>query len=67
MLIVVGLVVAFALIAWYRWRYPGTRQCRWRADLEAGLWHCTYCGARAPHDPAGPPRACLRPTRKDST
>ena len=61
-MILVILLIAFVLVAWYAWRHPGTRQCRWRASLGAGKWYCTYCGAETGYDPDGPPRTCLRNT-----
>ena len=60
MLVVVGLIVAFILIAVFSNR--ATRQCRWRERRsgETSQWTCIQCGASVEGKPGEPPRTCLR-------
>ncbi|SLN59623.1 hypothetical protein ROJ8625_03016 [Roseivivax jejudonensis] len=61
MFVVVGLIVAFILIAIFSNR--ATRSCRWRerrhSDTEA-TWSCVQCGATVAGKPAQKPKTCLR-------
>lgn len=61
MLIVVGLIVAFVLIAVFSNR--ATRLCRWRERRANGTstWTCIHCGAQLPGPIGQPPRVCHRP------
>ncbi|SMX47306.1 hypothetical protein [Maliponia aquimaris] len=60
MLVVVGLILAFVLIAVFSNR--ATRHCRWRERRhgDASSWTCIHCGARVEGKPGEPPRTCLR-------
>jgi hypothetical protein len=63
MVVVVGLIIAFVLVAIFARR--GMRMCRWRMDKTQdrdGLrfFRCAACGAEDWTDGA-PPRHCLRP------
>lgn len=61
MLVIVGLILAFVLIAVFSNR--ATRACRWRERRHSGgsQWTCIQCGARVEGRQGDPPRTCLRP------
>ena len=64
MLIPIGLILAFILIALFANR--ATRGCRWRQDrpnAQSGgmAWHCAACGAKTQTKDRAPPKRCLRP------
>lgn len=64
MIFIVGLIVAFVLIAIFSNRE--TRQCRWREYRVSGCdlrtrWRCVACGAEVMGEPGQPPRTCQRP------
>ncbi|KRS12636.1 hypothetical protein XM53_11230 [Roseovarius atlanticus] len=68
MFIVVGLVIAFILVAIYA--RPAMRNCRWREDRAASrpgqtAYRCAFCGARATTATGKPPVACLKPQAPD--
>ena len=59
------LLIALALgvfgYLWWKWRFTGlTRDCRWRMDRTAGIWHCAFCGGQTPLQGETPPRHCAR-------
>ena len=58
--IVIGLMLAFILLAVFSNR--GMRQCRWRAHrrTEDVLWRCAFCGAETVRPPDAKPDMCLR-------
>lgn len=56
--IIVGLIIAFVIVAVVARQRSGTRMCRWREDRRLGNWHCVYCGARSEGEEK--PRRCLR-------
>ncbi|WP_375259228.1 hypothetical protein [Citreimonas sp.] len=60
MLVVVGLIVAFVLIAVFSNR--GTRACRWREYPKAddSVWTCVNCGATTRGPVGKAPRTCFR-------
>jgi hypothetical protein len=65
MFIVVGLVIAFILVAIYA--RPKMRNCRWREDRGASTpgqtaFRCAFCGARAFTSTGKPPLDCKRNT-----
>ena len=67
MLVVVGLIVAFVLVAIYARRE--TRGCRWREYRAGGCdlrrrWHCVACGAEVFTSDAAPPKVCHAPGRQ---
>lgn len=59
MFVIVGIIVAFILIAVFA--NPRMRGCRWREDRRAGpgSYHCVACGARTVTTDGKPPRVCL--------
>ncbi len=60
MIIVIGLIVAFVLVAVFSNR--STRQCRWReyrSEAES-QWRCIYCGAETIGPHGKTPQVCLR-------
>ena len=64
--IVLGLVVAFVIVALYARRRRTTRACRWRADRSRDtggrrMYRCAACGAEALVDGDGPPDWCALP------
>ena len=64
MLVVVGLIIAFILVAIYARRNRGRRDCRWREDRsgdrgELRKYRCMACGAEAFTATPGPPRQCF--------
>lgn len=61
--IIIGLIIAFVLVALFVRRNWATRRCRWRADATGNdktgrKYRCMACGAVAYTDHAGPPRHC---------
>ncbi len=61
--ILLGLLVAFVLVALYARRNRATRRCRWRADRSGDKgalrkYRCAACGAEAFSATGGPPRDC---------
>ena len=63
MLAIVGLIVAFVLIAIYS--RPATRGCRWRrmksGDTEnLKKFRCAACGEEAYTRNGAPPKTCLK-------
>lgn len=61
--IVIGLVIAFVLVAIYARQNRGTRLCRWREDRTGDRgalrkYRCAACGAEAFTAEKGPPRQC---------
>ncbi|MET4127358.1 hypothetical protein [Roseovarius sp. MBR-6] len=66
MLIVIGLIVAFVLVAIFSNR--ATRGCRWREYRLSGCdlrvrWHCVACGAEVFTSDGDAPRVCHAPHR----
>lgn len=62
MLVILGLVAAFVLIALFS--DPRRRQCRWReypGEAESE-WVCVQCGARQTGPKGRAPRTCFRPS-----
>ncbi len=60
MIVIVGLIVAFVLIAVFSNR--ATRNCRWReypAPVES-TWRCVQCGAETTAPRGKAPKVCLR-------
>ncbi|KUF12646.1 hypothetical protein [Pseudoponticoccus marisrubri] len=62
MLVIVGLVVAFILIAVFSNR--ATRNCRWREypQGDQSRWTCIHCGAETRGPRGKTPQRCLRDT-----
>lgn len=60
MLVLIGLILAFVLVAVFSNRR--TRLCRWRErrGAQASTWTCVHCGARTEGERGTPPAACLR-------
>lgn len=59
MFIILGLIIAFVLIAVFSNR--ATRLCRWRERRgDHTVWLCAYCGKQTDGDPGRPPQMCLR-------
>lgn len=61
--IVLGLILAFVIVALYARRNRGTRCCRWREDRRANRgtlrkYKCAACGAEVFTAQKGPPRDC---------
>lgn len=61
--IVIGLVIAFIIVAIVARRNRDTRRCRWRADRTGDRgalrkYKCAYCGAEAFMATEGPPQDC---------
>ena len=61
--LIVGLIVAFVIVAIAVRKGKATRNCRWRADHTGdrdGLhkYRCLACGAEAFSDREGPPAHC---------
>jgi hypothetical protein len=68
MLVVVGLIIAFVLVAVFSNR--ATRGCRWREYPGAGdsRWTCVHCGAETSGPRGKASRMCLRrPENADQT
>nr|WP_089278931.1 hypothetical protein [Antarctobacter heliothermus] len=61
MFVVVGLIIAFVLVAVFSNR--ATRLCRWRERRKDGVstWTCVHCGAQVPGAIGQPPRECHWP------
>ena len=61
MFIVVGLIIAFVLIAVFSNR--ATRYCRWRErrGADGSQWTCIHCGATVTGEQGKAPDVCLRP------
>ncbi|WP_299968305.1 hypothetical protein [uncultured Roseobacter sp.] len=62
--IVIGLLVAFVLVAIFARRNRGVRRCRWREDRAGNRgslrkYRCAACGAEAFTAEKGTPRKCL--------
>ncbi|WP_299674070.1 hypothetical protein [uncultured Roseobacter sp.] len=61
--IVIGLIIAFVLVAFFARRNRGTRRCRWREDRTGNRgalrkYKCAACGAEAFTATKGPPDSC---------
>ncbi|WP_295313142.1 hypothetical protein [Roseobacter sp.] len=61
--IVIGLIIAFIIVAIFARRKRGTRLCRWRADRNGDRgslrkYRCAACGAEAFTASDGPPQGC---------
>ncbi len=59
----IGLIVAFAIVAYFARRNKGVRNCRWRKDSthdrgKLEFYRCAACGAEAFTATDGPPRDC---------
>lgn len=64
MLVVVGLIIAFILVAIYASRNRGRRNCRWREERSGDRgtlrkYRCATCGAEAFTATKGPPETCF--------
>lgn len=62
--IVLGLLVAFVMVAFFVWRNKDTRSCRWRADHTGDKdgkfkYRCMACGAEGFSDTDAPPKICV--------
>ncbi len=60
MFVVIGLIVAFILIAVFSNR--ATRYCRWRErrGQSGSTWTCIHCGAQVQGTQGQPPTDCHR-------
>ncbi|BBU57906.1 hypothetical protein [Mameliella alba] len=60
MFVVIGLIIAFVLIAVFSNR--ATRYCRWRErrGAEGSTWSCIHCGAQVQGLRGVPPKDCHR-------
>jgi hypothetical protein len=63
--IILGLIIAFVIVAIVARRNRGTRQCRWRADRrdDSGAlsrYRCAFCGAETFTSDGKPPKECHR-------
>nr|WP_298914702.1 hypothetical protein [uncultured Roseobacter sp.] len=61
--IIIGLLIAFLIVAIYARRNRATRGCRWREDRSGDRgslrkYRCAACGAEAFTATKGPPRDC---------
>ncbi|MEM9638022.1 MAG: hypothetical protein AAGA94_10285 [Pseudomonadota bacterium] len=61
--IVIGLIIAFIVVAIVARRSRGTRRCRWREDRSGDRgslrkYKCAACGAEAFTASKGPPDTC---------
>lgn len=61
--IVIGLIVAFVVVALFARSNKHTRRCRWRQDRSGDRgslrkYRCAACGAEAFTAAKGPPRDC---------
>lgn len=61
--IVIGLIIAFVVVALYARRNRAVRSCRWREDRSGDRgslrkYTCATCGAEAFTATDGPPRNC---------
>jgi hypothetical protein len=66
MLVIVGLVIAFVIVAMVARQTRATRHCRWRPDRSgdrAGQhkYRCAACGAETFCTTDTPPDRCLAP------
>jgi len=62
--IVIGLIIAFVIVAIFARKNRGMRKCRWRADRTAdfGNFHkfkCMACGAETFTETGNPPGKCM--------
>ncbi len=69
--IVVGLIVAFVIVALVARSRKTTRHCRWRADRSGDKGNlrkyiCSACGAEAFTASSGPPETCKAKTKPPS-
>ncbi|UWR21678.1 hypothetical protein [Sulfitobacter sp. S190] len=69
MFMVIGLIVAFVIVAFYARKNRGMRQCRWRADRSGDrgslrMYRCAFCGAEAFTATSGPPQNCKKSVGK---
>lgn len=65
MIVALGLVVAFVLVAFATLMSKTTRVCRWRADrrLDAegqSYFRCASCGGEAFTEDGAPPKLCRK-------
>jgi hypothetical protein len=63
MLVAIGLVIAFFIVAFVARKNKATRNCRWRrnGDGDKGnlrMYRCAACGAEAFTATDGPPDTC---------
>ena len=61
--IIIGLIIAFVIVAIFARRNKATRNCRWRADRTGDRgtlkkYRCAACGAEGFSATGGPPRDC---------
>ncbi|MBW4709666.1 hypothetical protein KX928_17910 [Roseobacter sp. YSTF-M11] len=61
--IVLGLIIAFIVVAIFARRNRNTRGCRWREDRAGNRgslrkYKCAACGAEAFTSQKGPPQTC---------
>lgn len=61
--IILGLIIAFVIVALFARRNKNTRRCRWREDRTGDRgslrkYKCAACGAEAFTAQKGPPRDC---------
>ncbi|MGZ2258960.1 hypothetical protein [Roseobacter sp. A03A-229] len=61
--IVIGLIIAFIVVALFARRNRNTRRCRWREDRTGDRgslrkYKCAACGAEAFTATKGPPDTC---------
>jgi len=63
MLVVLGFIIAFVIVAIYARKNKATRACRWRQDSTGDKgrlrkYRCAACGAEAYTASDGPPQDC---------
>jgi len=61
--LVIGLIIAFVVVAIYARKNRATRACRWRADRTGDLgtlhkYKCMACGAETFTETDSPPTIC---------
>lgn len=66
--IILGLVIAFVIVALFARRNKLTRRCRWREDRSGDRgtlrkYKCAACGAEAFTSTKGPPKDCKSRTQ----
>lgn len=66
--IIIGLLIAFVIVAFFARRNRATRNCRWREDHSGdrgGLrkYKCAACGAETFTSAKTPPRECKAHTQ----
>ncbi|CUH77964.1 hypothetical protein [Tropicibacter naphthalenivorans] len=63
MIYLLGLLLAFVLVAIYS--NPATRACRWREyrQEDGARWVCVHCGAETLGEAGQKPKTCLRDPR----